>query len=165
MQTRTTGRPIDQSTESVEETSQQDLFDIVEQLDSEFKEFEKVREGIRTRISSIANLVPTLNERKERLQKEIDENLKGVQQLNRQVPKLNQQKEDLLQSIPHKQEKKAHLENQIHLNQEKVKEITGLLTKLSSERLKTEKISRHEQEEIAKIDDQINQIKSIKTKA
>ena len=146
---------------SVDEMSQQDLFKTLNQLNSEFKEFEKIREGISTRISLIAKLVPKLNERKEFLEKDIDKNLKGIQQLNLQVPTLNEEKENLLQSIRQTQEQKAFLENQIHLEQEKVSEVTGQITKLTNERLKIEKICRQKEEDVSKLKEHLIQIKSI----
>ena len=145
----------------VDEMSQQDLFKTLNQLNSEFKEFEKIREGISTRISLIAKLVPKLNERKEFLEKDIDKNLKGIQQLNLQVPTLNEEKENLLQSIRQTQEQKAFFEKQIHLEQEKVSKVTGQITKLTNERLKIEKICRQKEEDVSKLKEHLIQIKSI----
>ena len=149
------------SSEPVEKMSQQDLLKNLDQLNREFKEFERIREGIRIRIASIAKLVKRFNERKDLLQKDIDEKRKGVQKLNQQVPKLNEQKENLLQSIQKTQEQKALLEKQIHLEQEKVSEVTDQITKLTNERLKTENISKQKQEDVSKIDEHIKQINSI----
>ena len=60
-------------TTPVEETSLQDLFEILDQLKSELKDFEKIREGIGTRISSITKLIPGLDEKKAFLEKAIGE--------------------------------------------------------------------------------------------
>jgi chromosome segregation ATPase len=138
-----------------------DLIDILAQLKSELKEFDKIKEGLRTKISSIAQMVPRLNERKEVLEKDVIEKRKVVHQINIQVPKLNEQKKNVLQDISQKKKKKELLEKQIHLEQEKVKEITDRITKLTTDRIRIDMIMQQKQEEISKIDGQIKRIKSI----
>lgn len=65
-----------ESPQSAEEMSQQEIFKSLDQLKNELKEFEKAREGMKTRLDSIARLLPKLNERKELLGRDIDENQK-----------------------------------------------------------------------------------------
>jgi len=90
------------------------------QLRRELKEFEKLRGGIRTTISSIEKLVPRLKENKDRLIKDMDEKRKGVEQLTQQIPQLNKQKTELLQSIEQKQEQKKLLETDIDAKQKEI---------------------------------------------
>jgi chromosome segregation ATPase len=149
------------NSEPVEEISQLDLLKSLDQLNSEFKEFEKIREGIRKRISSIAILLPRLNERKDLLQKDIDDKKKEIQQLERHIPELNHQNTDLLQSISQMQEKKTVLEEKIVLEQDKVKEIKGKIIKLTGGRKKNEKTIKQKQDEVSKIEEQIKQINSV----
>ena len=148
----------DGSKEPVEEMSQQDLFETLDQLKNEFKEFEKIREGIGTRITSIAKLVPKLNERKELLEKDIDEKRKEVEQITLQIPKLSEKKVGLRESIQQMQEQKEELEKYIHREQEGDKEITKLINELITKRWKIEEVIQPKQEDLSRIDEQIKQI-------
>ncbi|MDQ1281628.1 MAG: hypothetical protein QG670_2893 [Thermoproteota archaeon] len=147
--------------QSAGEMSQQELFESLDQLKNELKEFEKVREGMKTRIDSIAKLLPKLNERKELLERDIDENQKKIQQLSDQVSPLNEKVQSLQRSIPQKQEQKASLEKQIQQEQEKFKEITEQISKVANEKTNVDKTIHQRQEEISEIDGQIKQIKNI----
>ena len=150
-----------ESSESVNDISQKDLLEGLEQLNEEFKEFEKIREGIKRRISSIVKLIPGLNEKKQLLQKDIDENRAGIQQLEGQFPAFDKQKEELLHSIPQKEAQKALLEKQIRLEEDKVKKIERLITTLTHERTKIKKSLQQNQAKMRKIDKQIEQIKTL----
>jgi chromosome segregation ATPase len=149
------------NSESLEKISQLDLLKNLEQLNIEFKEFEKIREGIRKRISSITILIPRLEGQKDLLKKDIDNKKKEIKQSDRHFPELNHQKTDLLQSISQMQEKKKILEKKIALEQEKVKEIKGKIIKLTGERKKNEKIIKQKQDEVIKIEEQLKQINSV----
>ena len=148
-------------TASAEERSLPDLFESLDLLKSDLKEFTKIKEGIKVRLSSITQLVPRLNAQRELLEKDVAEKRKGFQQLNFQVPKLNEQKETLVESIAQKQKHKELLETSIHLEQEKVQEITIQISKLAYDRTEIEKSIHQKEEEISEIDGQIREIESI----
>jgi chromosome segregation ATPase len=149
------------NSEPLEKISQLDLLKSLEQINIEFKEFEKIREGIRKRISSITILIPRLKERKDLLQKDIDDKKKEIKQLDRHFPEINHQKTDRLQSISQMQEKKKILEEKIVLEQDKVKEIKSKIVKFTGERKKNEKIIKQKQDEVIKIEGQLKQINSV----
>jgi chromosome segregation ATPase len=149
------------SPQSAGEMSQQELFESLDQLKNELKEFEKVREGMKTRIDSIAKLLPKLNERKELLERDIDENQKKIQQLSDKVSPLNEKVESLQRSIPQKQEQKASLEKQIQQEQEMFKEVAEQISNVANEKTNVEKTINQRQEEISEIDGQIKQINNI----
>jgi chromosome segregation ATPase len=149
------------NSEPVEKISQLDLLKSLEQINIEFKEFEKIREGIRKRISSITILIPRLKERKDLLQKDIDDKKKEIKQLDRHFPELNHQNTALLQSISQMQEKKKLLEEKIVLEQDKVKEIKGKIIRFTGEIKKNEKNIKQKQDEVIKIEEQLKQINSV----
>lgn len=151
----------DGSSKTAEAVSPPELLESLEQLNVQFKEFEKIREQIKTRIASLVQLVPGLNDRKQLLQHGIDEKRKQIQHLDRQFPGLNRQKEALLQSIPQKKGQKALLEKEIRQEQDKVKALKSLITKLTREKNKMEKTLQRKQDQMSKIDAQIQQIQSV----
>lgn len=87
----------------LEKMSQQELFKSLDQL-------VKAKEEMRARIDSIAKLLPKLNERRELLTRDFDENQRIAQQLSQQVVPLYEQMEALQRSIPQKQGQKTSLE-------------------------------------------------------
>ena len=94
------------NSEAKEIRKQRDLLESLDQLNSEFTEFEKIREGLRVKIASFTQLAPRLTEGRIFLIKEIDETENDVQQLNREIHALNQLRETFLQNILKKQEQK-----------------------------------------------------------
>jgi len=131
------------------------------QLRRELKEFEKLRGGIRTTISSIEKLVPRLKENKDRLIKDMDEKRKGVEQLTQQIPQLNKQKTELLQSIEQKQEQKKLLETDIDAKQKEVEYLTNEIPKLKAQETKLLNRIQRNQKDLARINDQIKEVESI----
>ena len=65
---------VEGGSEAIKAIPKQELLAHLDQLNSQFQEFEKTREGMRTIISSVTPLVPRLNENKNLLQKEMDKN-------------------------------------------------------------------------------------------
>ena len=143
--------------------SPQELVDSLDQLNGEFQELEKLRESIRSRVVSIANLLPQFNEQKDRLQKDVEEKRKEAEQLNLRITMLSQQEEASLRRISDNQEEKTRLEQQLHLDHDKVKEIKKVRTELTGERQKGENIVQQKLHEIKKLDEQITQIKRMQT--
>jgi chromosome segregation ATPase len=138
-----------------------DVLENLGQLRRELKEFEKLRGGIRTTISSIEKLVPRLKENKERLIKDMDEKRKGVEQLTQQLPQLNKQKTELLQSIEQKQEQKKLLETDIDAKQKEVEYLTNEIPKLKAQETKLLNRIQRNQKDLARINDQIKEVESI----
>jgi chromosome segregation ATPase len=138
-----------------------DVLENLGQLRRELKEFEKIRGGIRTTISSIEKLVPRLKENKERLIKDMDEKRKGVEQLTQQLPQLNKQKTELLQSIEQKQEQKKLLETDIDAKQKEVEYLTNEIPKLKAQETKLLNRIQRNQKDLARINDQIKEVESI----
>ncbi|MDQ1281627.1 MAG: hypothetical protein QG670_2892 [Thermoproteota archaeon] len=142
------------SSQSVDEMSQQELFKSLDQ-------FIKAKEEMKVRIDSIAKLLPKLNERREFLAGDFNENQRIALQLSQQVAPLNGQIEVLQRGIPQKQEQKASLEKQIQQEQDRRKKIVDQISKLASTRANVEKTIHQKQDEISEINGQIKQIKSI----
>jgi len=138
-----------------------DVLENLGQLRRELKEFEKLRGGIRTTISSIEKLVPRLKENKDRLIKDMDEKRKGVEQLTQQIPQLNKQKTELLQSIEQKQEQKKLLETDIDAKQKEVEYLTNEIPKLKAQETKLLNRIQRNQKDLARINDQIKEVESI----
>jgi chromosome segregation ATPase len=138
-----------------------DVLENLGQLRRELKEFEKLRGGIRTTISSIKKLVPRLKENKERLMKDMDEKRKGVEQLTQQIPQLNKQKTELLQTIEQKQEQKQLLENDIDAKQKEVEYLTNEIPKLKAQETTLLHRIQQNQKDLIQINDQINEVTSI----
>jgi chromosome segregation ATPase len=138
-----------------------DVLGILDQLKNELKDFEKIREGIRTKVESTSKLVPKLNERKELLEKEINEHGEKISEIVDLIPKLEGKKANLLEDMQRKKEEIELLEKEIQVYKEKISEISDLIPKLGNNRKRIQETMEQKKREISRIDTQINQILSV----
>jgi len=137
-----------------------DIIEALEQLRNELSEYERIREGIKTRIESTSGLIPKLNERKELLEKGIIQKQQTIAEVTELLPKLEEEKERLQKGMQEKLEQKMLLEKEIAKEKEKIMEVTKLIPKLEKNKEDAQKGMKQNQEEILKLDEQINQIQS-----
>jgi chromosome segregation ATPase len=135
-----------------------DLNNTLEQLRNELREYEGIREEIKTKITSTSELIPKLDERKGFLKKDIDQMQQRIVEVTELFPKLKNENESLQKDIQEKLRIKMLLEKEITERRGKIEEITNLLPKLKRNKEDTQKSMQHNQEEISKIDIQIKQI-------
>jgi chromosome segregation ATPase len=135
-----------------------DLNNTLEQLRNELREYEGIREEIKTKIASTSELIPKLDERKEFLKKDIDQMQQRIAEVTELFPKLKDENESLQKDIQEKFRIKMLLEKEITERKGKIEEIANLLPKLKRNKEDTQKNMQHNQEEISKIDKQIKQI-------
>jgi len=147
-----------QATDLSEET---DILGVLEQLRTELKAFEKIREGIKTKVESTSKLVPQLNERKELLEKEIQEHEQRISEIADLLPKLEGRKENLREDVQRKRQEIEALEKEIREHSDKISEISGLIPKLSNNKRKIQESMELKQKEISRISEQITQILSV----
>jgi chromosome segregation ATPase len=137
-----------------------DVNKTLEQLKTILGEYERIREGIKTKIESISESIPKLDEKKEFLEKDIDQMQERITEVTELFPKLEDENESLQKDIQEKLEKKKLLEKEIVEKREKIKEIANLLPKLERNKEDAKKSMQHNREEILKIDVQIKQIQN-----
>jgi chromosome segregation ATPase len=119
----------EQGIEAVEDTG---VFEILDLLKHDLKEFENAKEGLERRAESTSKLVPKLIEKKELLEKEVLEREREVAEINDLVPKLEEKKVKIEEDIQQKQEEKEFLEKEIKERQKNFAEIADLISKLES---------------------------------
>jgi chromosome segregation ATPase len=119
----------EQGIEAAEDTG---VFEILDLLKHDLKEFENAKEGLKRRAESTSKLVPKLIEKKELLEKEVLEREREVAEINDLVPKLEEKKVKIEEDIQQKQEEKEFLEKEIKERQKNFAEIADLISKLES---------------------------------
>jgi len=132
----------------------------LDQLRNELREYERIREEIKTKIASTSELIPKLDERKEFLEKDINQMQQRITEVTELFPKLEDENESLQKDIQEKLRIKILLEKEITERRGKIEEIANLLPKLKRNKEDTQKSMQHNQEEISKIDVQIKQIQN-----
>jgi len=142
-------------------TEETDILGVLEQLRTELKEFERIREGIRTKVESTSKLVPQLNERKELLEKELQEHEQKIAEIADLIPKLEDRKENLRGDVQRKRHEIEILEKEIREHSDKISEISGLIPRLSNNKRKIQESMEQKQKEISRINEQINQILNV----
>jgi hypothetical protein len=142
------------------EHDDKDIIKALEQLRNELSEYERIREGIKTRIESTSGLIPKLNEKKELLEKDISQKQQRIAEVTELLPKLEEEKESLQKGMQEKLEQKMILEKEIAEEKEKITEVTKIIPKLEKNKEDAQKGMKQNQEEILKLDKQINQIQS-----
>jgi hypothetical protein len=135
-----------------------DVIKALEQLKDELSEYERIREGIKTRIDTTSALIPKLNEKKELLEKDITQKQQKIDEATELLPKLEEEKESLQTGIKERIEEKIILEKEISEKRDKMAEVTKLIPKLERNNEDIQKTIKRNQEEIVKIDEQIKQI-------
>jgi hypothetical protein len=149
-----------QKTEVPTEHNDKEVIIALDQLKKELSEYERIREGIKTRIESTSEMILKLNERKELLEKDIDQKQQKINEVTELLPKLEEEKVNLQKGIQEKQEQKMFLEKEIIGVREKIEEVTKLLPKLEKNKEDIQKSMKQNQEEIIKVDEQIKQIQN-----
>ena len=144
-----------------EEPEEEDILDILKHLRDELKEFERIREAIRTKVESTSKLIPKLTERKELLEKDVKEHMERLAEISNIIPKLEQKRQSLVEEIERKKREIELLEKEINENQDKVSEITSLIPRLDQNMKNIQQIVDEKHKEIEKIEEQISQIVSI----
>jgi len=135
-----------------------DINNTLGQLRNELREYEKIREELKTKIASTSELIPRLNEKKEFFKKDIDQMQQRIAEVTELFPKLEDENESLQKDIQEKFRIKMLLEQEITERRGKIEEIANLLPKLKRNKEITQKSMQHNQDEITKIDVQIKQI-------
>jgi chromosome segregation ATPase len=142
--------------------SDTDLLETLKQLSTELKEYEKIKEVLRTKVEMASGFAPKLNERKEHLVKDVYDKQQKLTEISDLLLKLQEKKEDFTKSIKSKQEEKELLEKKILDEQAKVEELGNMIPKLDRNKEKLQKIILESQNEISKIDEQIKQILNLR---
>ncbi len=82
----------------------------LDQLRNELREYERIREEIKTKIASTSELIPKLDERKEFLEKDINQMQQRITEVTELFPKLEDENESLQKDIQEKLRIKILLE-------------------------------------------------------
>jgi chromosome segregation ATPase len=144
---------------ALEET---DLLETLKHLSTELKEYEKIKENLRTKVEMASGLALKLNERKEQLIKDVYDKQQKLPEISDLILKLQEKKEDFTKDIKSKQEEKELLEKKILDKQAKVEELGNMIPKLDRNKEKLQKIILENQDEITKIDEQTKQILNLR---
>ena len=143
------------------EYDEKDVLKTLEQLRKELGEYERIRERISAMVDSASGLLPRLNERKELLERDINQEQQKTSEITELLPKLEEEKKNLQRSIQEKLEQKSFIEKEITERSKEITEITQLIPKLMKTKEDTQKGLKQKQEEIQKIDEQIKQIQNL----
>jgi len=143
------------------EYDEKDVLKTLEQLRKELGEYERIREKISTMIDSASGVLPRLNERKDLLERDINQEQQKISEVAELLPRLEEEKGNLQRSIQEKFEQKTLIEKEITERSGEITEINQLIPKLMKTKEDMQKDLKQKQEEIQKIDEQIKQIQNL----
>lgn len=141
--------------QGAERLEEMDMSGILKELSGKLEEFERIRDELRKQIESTSELLPMLNQEKERLGKYIGQKQQKIAEITNLIPELEEKKKSIQEDIRRRQEEKERLENYIQRKQGKIAEITELIPNLDENRNKIQEKMEREQKEMARIDEEL----------
>jgi len=139
----------------------ENVLETLKELKKELSEYEKIRERIKAMVDSASGLLPKLNEKKELLERDINQGQQRISEVNELLPRLEEEKGNLQRIMQEKLEQKTLIEKEIAERSREITEITQLMPKLTKTKEDTQKSLKQKQDEIQKIDEQIKEIQNL----
>ena len=99
--------------DSTEKPSFSDVVDMIEKLKNQLEEFERLKERVEANIESAGQLIPSLEEGKNRLEEDVTGKKRKIEEIGKMIVKLEDKKADLEEDTKRSQEQISQIKDQI----------------------------------------------------